>query len=162
MNYDFYDDMSIMNGYMPFNENLNSNQNNYDNQPYNNFNSNNPINDNNLVLYDPYEGYLKGNAFKDEYMPYKDYKVLKLAINNEKDDLLIGIGQYSFMMHDLNLFLDVHPNDQEALRKFSEYRSKANELITRYERKYGPLSVKGDVNNNTPFNWTTTNWPWVN
>lgn len=145
MNYDFYDDMSMINGYMPFN----------------NFNPNNPINDNNLVLFNPYEGYLKGNAFKDEYIPYKNYKALKLNINNEKDELMVNIGEYSFMMHDLNLYLDTHPNDNEALIKFSEYRNMVNDLITKYERKYGPITIKGDNNNTTPFNWTN-NWPWVN
>ena len=39
MNYDFYDDMSVLNGYIP-----------------------NNIKE--LNLYNPYEGYLKGNAFK--------------------------------------------------------------------------------------------------
>ena len=39
MNYDFYDDMSIIDGYIPFNDT------------------------NRLDLFEPYEGYLKGNAF---------------------------------------------------------------------------------------------------
>ena len=50
MNYEFYDDMSVINGYMPVT--------------------------NNLDLYNPYEGYLKGNAFKDEYIPYKNWLFL--------------------------------------------------------------------------------------
>ena len=74
--------------------------------------------------------------------------------------MLINIGQYSFMMHDLNLYLDVHQNNLEALNKFNEYRNKTNELITIYERKYGPLMVSnGDYNKS--FNWVNK-WPWVN
>lgn len=137
MNYDFYDDMSVLNGYMPYS------------------NANKPD------LFDPYEGYLKGNAFKDEYIPYKNYRVIKPNINNEKDEMLVNIGEYSFMAHDLNLYLDIYPNNREALDKFIEYRNKASELITKYERKYGPLAVSSDTNNNTPFNWVSS-WPWVN
>ena len=135
MNYDFYDDMSILDGYMTM-----------DNQKLN--------------LFSPYEGYLKGNIFKDEYVPYKNYSIIKPIINNEKDEMLINIGQYSFMMHDLNLYLDVFPNNRVAIDKFNEYRNKANDLIIKYERKYGPLTIKSD-DSKTSFNWLTS-WPWVN
>ena len=81
-------------------------------------------------------------------------------VNNEKDELLINIGEYSFMMHDINLYLDVHPNDQEALNKFREYRNKLNGLITNYERKYGPMCVKSTLGS-VPFKWVNQSWPWV-
>ena len=136
MNYDFYNDLNVISGYTPY-DNINK-----------------------LDLFNPYEGYLKGNAFRNEYIPYKNYAVEKPIINSEKDEMLLNIGQYSFMMHDMNLYLDVYPNDGEALNKFNEYRDKTNELIRKYERKYGPLAVKGDVDNKAPFNWVMT-WPWV-
>ncbi len=157
MNYEFYDDMNIQN-FMPLN-NMNSEYNN----GFNNLEESNGYNyqnNTNLNLYNSYEGYLKGNAFKDEYKPYKDYKVMKLNINSEKEEMMINIGEYSFMMHDLNLYLDVHPNDLKALNKFNEYRNKVNELITNYERKYGPMCVKGNIDNVIPFAWDN-NWPWV-
>ncbi len=133
MNYDFYDDMNIVDGYIP---------------------------NKRLDLFNPYEGFLAGNAFKNEYRPYKNYKVYKVKINSEQEEMLFNISEYCFMMHDMNLYLDVYPNDQEALNKFYEYRSKANELITKYERKYGPIMIKSSDNENG-FNWVS-NWPWVN
>ena len=142
MNYDFYDNFD-MESIMPYNE--------YSN----NFNNQN----NNLNLFDPYEGYLKGNAFKDEYKPYKNYKVAKINISSEKDEMLAKIGEDSFMMHDLNLYLDVNPNDKEALNKFIMYRNKLNDEIISYERKYGPLGIKSELNNNENFDWVS-NWPW--
>ena len=134
MNYDFYDDMSMLNSYIPNNK---------------------------LNLFDPYEGYLKGNAFKDEYVPYKNYRVIKPIINSEKEEMFTNISEYSFMAHDLNLYLDVFPNNKEALDKFNEYRNKANELIIKYERKYGPLAINSDIKTSIPFDWVN-NWPWVN
>ena len=136
MNYDFYDDINVYNEIVPFN--INS-----------------------LDLCNPYEGYLKGNAFKNEYIPYKNYKVAKPSINSEKEEMLFNIGEYSFMMHDMNLYLDIYPNNEEALNKFIEYRNKANELINKYERKYGPLTVNSGNFDTMPFNWVNT-WPWVN
>lgn len=133
MNYDFYSDMNLLNGYMPYT--------------------------NNLDLFNPYEGFLKGNAFKDQYIPYKDYMVAKINFNSEKDEMLFNILEYSFMMHDLNLYLDVNPNDREVLNKFNEYRNKTNELVTQYERKYGPLMIND--NDDKSFNWINK-WPWVN
>ena len=137
MNYDFYDDMSVIHGYMPYVDNSN-----------------------NIELFNPYEGFLKGNAFRNQYIPYKNYKVAKVNINSEQEEMLFNISEYAFMMHEMNLYLDVHPNDKEALDKFNEYRNKSNELITKYERKYGPLLVTNS-DNNTSFNWVNK-WPWVN
>ena len=179
MNYEFYNDMNTLNDNVPFNgiydevdifeSKNNFNPTNNEEADYHGFdvlggstNLNYQNGKNNLNLFNPYEGYLKGNAFKDEYKPYKDYKVAKISINNEKDEMLLNIGEYSFMMHDINLYLDVHPTDQEALNKFIMYRDKVNELITKYERRYGPLCVKGIMNNNIPFSWENTSWPWVN
>ena len=173
MNYEFYEEENTLNNAIPFNNaNMYESQNNFSSvgspiPQYNGFdmlsgsiNSNYEKGKNNLNLFNSYEGYLKGNAFKDEYKPYKNYKVAKLNINNEKEELLISIGEYSFMMHDINLYLDVHPNDQDALNKFSEYRNKVNNLITNYERKYGPMCVK-DTGNGMPFKWVNSTWPWV-
>ena len=85
--------------------------------------------------------------------------MVKINFNSEKEELLFNISEYSFMMHDLNLYLDVFPNNQEALNKFNEYRDKVGELVLKYERKYGPLMVSG-VSDQT-FNWIDL-WPWVN
>lgn len=171
MKFDFYDDMSMYNNFMPYEvEELNNMPTNFktstnkmtqnmDNFNMNNFNMNNQ--NNSLNLFSPYEGYIRGNGFRDQYVPYKNYQPAKLNFASERDEMMANIGQYSFMAHEMNLWLDTHPEDREALRKFHEFRDKANELIKDYERKYGPLSVSGDVSEQTPFNWVTTKWPWV-
>ena len=106
MNYDFYDDMNVINGYMPY---MNE--------------------QNNLDLYSPYEGFLRGNAFRNQYIPYKNYRVAKINFNSEKEEMLFNISEYHFMMHEMNLYLDIYPEDKEARDKFNEYRNKVNELI---------------------------------
>ena len=74
--------------------------------------------------------------------------------------MLLNISELSFASHDLNLYLDVHPNNQEALNLFNNYRRKANELTEMYERKYGSLSVSMINNDTVPFNWAISKWPW--
>lgn len=182
MKYDFYDDMSMINNFMPYDMNNYSDFNNLNNMTgvpsVNNSNNLNIMksdfdyevemlntnnvnaNNNELDLYSPYEGYMRGNAFRSQYIPYKNYQPQKINITSERDEMLVNIGQYSFMAHEMNLYLDTNPNDREALRRFQEFRDKSNELVKTYERKYGPLSVSGDVSNQTPFNWVTTEWPW--
>ena len=141
MNYEFYD-INMPSELMPYNM------------------MNNNYSNNKLDLFNPYEGYLKGNAFKNEYVPYKNYKVMKPIISDEKEELLFNIGENCFMMHDLNLYLDVHPDDKEALEMFINYRDKVNDLTNKYERRYGPLCVK-NVPGNIPFSWVNAKWPWV-
>lgn len=185
MKYDFYDDMNLMNNFMPYNKsdkelnnmtdnnslnsmlfNMNNNmqfKNMFDNDMFESNGTNNiDFNTNNdtLDVFNPYEGYIKGNGFRSQYVPYKNYQPPKIKINTEKEEMLVNIGQYSFMAHEMNLYLDTHPESKEALRKFQEYRDKANDLMKTYERKYGPLTVGSSSINQTPFNWVTTTWPW--
>jgi spore coat protein JB len=62
-------------------------------------------------------------------------------------------------MHDLNLYLDVFPNDKEILSKFMEYENMYNDLLENYEKKYGPINVNNTLGT-TPFNWVNTSFPW--
>ena len=132
MNYEFYEDMNNMNV---------------------------SFNSKSMDLFNPYEGFLCGNALKNEYIPYKNYNPSKIKINSEKEEMLFNISEYYLMMHDINLYLDIYPNDSFALNKFNEYRNKVEELTKKYERKYGPLVVSASDTNNY-FNWVL-GWPWV-
>lgn len=131
---------------------------------YNYFDAfNNPYVNNNIEttnqLYGAYEGYLKGNLFKNLYEQYKNYKSATLTPNNEKEQDLFNLNQIGFAMHDLNLYLDVNPNDQEMLNLFTKYKELYNELFTQYENKYGSFCVN-NVNNQIPFEWEKTIFPW--
>jgi len=113
-----------------------------------------------LELFTPYEAYVKGNLFKNLYQGYKNYKPARIKINNERDEMIVNIGQISFAAHELNLYLDNYPFDKEALSLFNKYNKMATDLIKNYERKYGPLTVSGEVGMNTPFRWENEKWPW--
>lgn len=70
------------------------------------------------------------------------------------------IKAYDFAILEMNLFLDTHPCDKQALALFYMYRDKRDELISTYETHYGPYintvdDVKGDN-----FTWISNPWPW--
>ena len=114
---------------------------------------------NSLDLFSPYEGYIKGNLFKNLYQEYKNYRPSRLNVNSEKMEMLVNIGQMGFASHELNLYLDNYPNDRKALELFNKYSDMTNKLIKEYENKYGPLTV-GGINEDVPFNWENEKWPW--
>jgi len=106
----------------------------------------------------PMEGFLRGNMFKDEYEPYKNLTYFKLNPSNDKERLLYQVMAYSFAINDLNLYLDLHPDNKGMLDLFKKYVKEEKELCNEYVNKYGPLEVnevKGQK-----FDWINSPWPW--
>ena len=130
---------------------------NYYNSLNNPYMSNNNYDSNNL--YGAYEGYLKGNMFKNLYEQYKNFKPNTIELKNEKEQNLFNLNQIGFALHDINLYLDVNPNDQKMLELFTKYKDLYNNLFTQYESKYGALCVN-QVNNQIPFEWEKDMFPW--
>lgn len=123
---------------------------------------NNMMNNSNVnsSLFSPYEGYIKGNLFKKLYNGYKNYKPVNIPIKNERDEMLLNIGQLSFTRHELNLLLDNYPNNKEAIKLFNKYKNMEDEQVKTYEMTFGPLCITSSENTTTPFNWENDKWPW--
>lgn len=113
----------------------------------------------NQELYSPGEAYNKGNLFANLYEGYKNYKPVELKANNEKDALFLELSKYAFAAHELNLYLDLHPEDKSMLALFNDYRMRSNQLMMEYEKKYGPLTISSDYMENS-FTWQEDKWPW--
>ena len=107
------------------------------------------------------EGFVKGNLFKDEYIGYKDYKPAKIVAKNEQEELLLEIMALSFAINDLNIYLDLHPEDTEMLKRFKELTEKSCEKEMEYVKCYGPLEVMDNESINK-FEWINNPWPWEN
>lgn len=125
-----------------------------------NFNFANSDNMNRQVsLYSPEEGYIKGNLFPELYSQYKDYKPVVIKTSDERSKMLFEVGEMAFAAHELNLYLDLHPEDQSVLTLFNDYRIKSRELINEYEKKYGPIMISSDSLDASPFLWESEAWP---
>lgn len=118
------------------------------------------MNYNNPALVTPTEGYNRGNMFTNLYDQYKNYRPEQLEGRTEQDKLFLELSRIHFAAHELNLYLDLNPNDTSMIKLFNDYREKCEQLTKEYERKYGPLTVKSDVLNQTPFMWEKNPWPW--
>lgn len=74
--------------------------------------------------------------------------------------ILEEIQAIDFVIVDLNLYLDTHPNDFEAIQQFNDLTEKSMKLKIEYEKEFGPLMNFGRSYSNYPFNWVDTPWPW--
>ncbi len=108
----------------------------------------------------PEEGFLRGNLMKDEYEPYKKLTYFKLTPKNEQEAKLFNLMAYSFAINDLNLYLDLHPEDQNAYELFKKYVKEKNKLEEAYSEKYGPMTIT--ETQGSKYNWIKNPWPWDN
>ncbi|MBQ3275602.1 MAG: spore coat protein CotJB [Oscillospiraceae bacterium] len=64
-----------------------------------------------------------------------------------------------FAAHDLSLYLDTHPEDEEAFAVYRDLLTLAEEGKKRYVARYGPI-CKADLVNASSYCWTRSPWPW--
>lgn len=113
-------------------------------------------------VYDPYQGFIRGTMFPILYDPYKMDRPFEIQPMNEQADMLTNIDALTFATIDLNLYLDVNPNDQRAIDLFNQYRSQKKELVKAYENKFGPLTLNSNALATYPWVWDDRPWPWEN
>lgn len=129
---------------------------------YVNNNYNQPIfteNSNPNKLYDPYQGFIRGNLYKSLYNGYK-VNPMDLKPANEQAKMLTQLDSLCFATTDLNLYLDVFPEDKDMIQLFNQYRTQENLLMEEYQRKFGPITLSSNANNTYPFIWINSPWPW--
>lgn len=78
---------------------------------------------------------------------------------SDKQQLLRDVQIVSFLVKDVQLFLNTHPTDENALSFFDYYNKLLASLTADYEAKYGPLTVYG-VNAENGWSWIKDPWPW--
>ena len=115
---------------------------------------------NNKGLAEPYPGFTRGNMFDNLYYEYKNYRPQELNPRNDKEYAKLLIQMYGFAAHDLGLYLDVNPNDNNAIRQRAEYINMYNDVLAQYENKYGPITQNSVMLETSPWAWDTKKWPW--
>ena len=93
-------------------------------------------------------------------IPKKGGRTLSKKLPHEFYQLLEEIQAIDFVLVELNLYLDTHPQDYEAIKQFNEHAMKSMELKANFEQQFGPLMNFGRSFSNYPFNWIDTPWPW--
>lgn len=79
----------------------------------------------------------------------------------DKMQMLRTLDQVSFCLDDLLLYLDTHPQDQEALALYQELCAQRREAVQEFEANFYPLT-KDSENSITKNMWTwgTAPLPW--
>jgi spore coat protein JB len=84
---------------------------------------------------------------------------VKNSCEGNRNELLSLIDQYSFMLDDICLYLDTHPNCPHGLSEYNKYKVLRMEAVRDYTDTYGPL-CKYNADVYEDWNYINQPWPW--
>ncbi len=64
-----------------------------------------------------------------------------------------------FVVQELALYLDTHPQDQEALELYRQYQKMYRKCAEEFEQKFGPLNHVTPMEGKE-YTWPQDPWPW--
>ena len=108
------------------------------------------------TLVPPEAALARGSSFANLYIPYKfeTNKILKGA--TPRQNILALIDIYSFLVTDLNLFLDTHPNNERAKILINTFKTELVKLKDYYNVNFSPITIDSISNES----YITGPWPW--
>jgi spore coat protein JB len=74
--------------------------------------------------------------------------------------LMEQLQAVDFALVELQLYLDTHPNDTQAINQFNELAEARHQLRCQVEQYYGPLQQYGNSYSGYPWGWNDGPWPW--
>lgn len=77
----------------------------------------------------------------------------------DKHVLMKNIYELGFVLTEMNLYLDTHPDDMEAIEYYAQIKDKYCGYMTKYADYYGPLD-KLHISNDNYWMWVATPMPW--
>lgn len=78
----------------------------------------------------------------------------------QKEMLLRQLMALDFMSVDLQLYLDTHPYDREAISEYNNIIKEADLVRMKYEKNFGPLCSFRSLSSDDKFEWINDPWPW--
>ena len=103
--------------------------------------------------YNADEGHMRGTLFPGLDLPFQN-RVNK----NLPDGPMAEVMALGFAVHELGLYLDMHPQDTEALELFNTYVRLSQTAKENYEEIYGPLTMA--TVSEGEYQWSSGPWPW--
>jgi len=74
--------------------------------------------------------------------------------------MLEELQAFDFVLVELNLYLDTHPTDHQALEQYNVIAKHREVLKEKFEQEFGPLQHFGQSCSGYPFQWIEGPWPW--
>lgn len=82
-------------------------------------------------------------------------------MSREQYAALKKLMELHFVVIELELFLDTHPNDVEALRLYNDTAMRYQNMLCEYQRKYGMIMAHSvDYTDPRMWDWVEGPWPW--
>lgn len=79
-----------------------------------------------------------------------------------KEEIIRRLTILDFLAVDLQLYLNIHYDDKEAIEKYNSVVKEADSLRALYEKCYGPIYSFRSESNSNEFTWIDNPWPWEN
>lgn len=83
-----------------------------------------------------------------------------LTQKNNREVLLHEIDILSFICVEMQLYLDTHPYEYDAIAYFDRNNKMLNELRQEYAQKYSPLTLAEADTSEQKWKWATDPMPW--
>jgi spore coat protein JB len=81
-------------------------------------------------------------------------------VPDEYYTMLRDLQAVDFVLVELTLYLDTHPNDMQAVQQYNQFAQKRREIVSEFEPKFGPLYSFGHSFTQCPWQWIESPWPW--
>ena len=111
----------------------------------------------NAKRYDQTDALSNGTLFPGLNLPFH----LKTSASSLPGNrAMTELQALEFVMLELGLYLDTHPDDTEAFDLFRQYTAMEKAARTAYEAKYGPLMLSTSADSGEGYRWLEGPWPW--
>jgi spore coat protein JB len=105
--------------------------------------------------YNPPDALSNGTLFPGLNLPFHLKAVAPDVVNGP----LTELQALDFVVHELGLYLDTHPEDTEAFELYKQYAAMAKEARMKYVDTIGQLTHHNPPNTKS-YVWTNDPWPW--
>ena len=114
-----------------------------------------PFQQDNPNKYAQNEALSNGTLFPGLNLPFH------LSVDGSKlpDTPLAELQALEFVVLELGIYLDTHPNDTEAFTLFKQYSAMEKAAKAAYESKFGPIT-KTSAAAGSSYRWLQDPWPW--
>lgn len=114
-----------------------------------------PFQQNDPKRYNQIDALANGTLFPGLNLPFH----LSAPPSSLPESAALELQALHFVLAELGLYLDTHPDDQEAFQLFRQYSKLAEEGQRRYEAAYGPLTRRSAAQPDR-YTWLNSPWPW--
>ena len=109
-----------------------------------------------MPAYDAEDAIKRGTLF-----PGLDLPFMNMVNTRDVTDTPLGeVMALCFVSHELQLYLDTHPDDTDAFATLKQMLELTAEAKRRYVKRYGPL-CPSDLAESETFDWLKNPWPWT-